>query len=155
MRDSPNPWHCLCLHISFKAAMAHLIMCATVEPGRFQCGPALPGEVSSAARRARRTFPKEKYRIFLQNIRRKIRHIWRKIRFRYSLSDDLAITFPEVPELHVRVQINALCYGDTRVTTMFLTFFYMLMRGEEALGTLLGNGMTPLCYQPLSGRDDH
>jgi hypothetical protein len=35
-------------------------MCATAEPGRFQCGQARPGEGSSAARRARRSFPKEK-----------------------------------------------------------------------------------------------
>ena len=34
-------------------------MCATAEPGRFQCGPARPGEGSSAARSARRSFPKE------------------------------------------------------------------------------------------------
>jgi hypothetical protein len=35
-------------------------MCATAEPGRFQCGPARPGEGSSAAQRVRRSFPKEK-----------------------------------------------------------------------------------------------
>jgi hypothetical protein len=34
-------------------------MCATAEPGRFQCCPARPGEGSSAARSARRSFPKE------------------------------------------------------------------------------------------------
>ena len=58
-------------------------MCATAEPGRFQCGPARPGEGSSAARRARRSFPNEKAPDFLENFSRKIRRKWRKNRFCY------------------------------------------------------------------------
>jgi hypothetical protein len=51
-------------------------MCATAEPGRFQCGTARPGEVSR----------RKKHRIFLENFSRKIRRKWRKILFRYRAS---------------------------------------------------------------------
>ncbi len=88
LRDSPVQWHCRaqCLHIGFKAAM-DLRPCvqrrnledssATPRaPAKFPVWPDAPGEVSRS----------KKYRIFLQIIRRKIRYIWRKIRFRYAKS---------------------------------------------------------------------
>ncbi len=62
LRDSPVPWHCRarCQHISFKAAAA-LRKHAQQEPGRFQCDPARPCEVSR--RKSCRIFI-EMYRFF-------------------------------------------------------------------------------------------
>jgi hypothetical protein len=88
--DSPVPWYCRaqCLLISFKAALA-LQPCvqrrsledsseAWRAPAKFPVLPGAPGEVSR----------RKKYRSFLQNIRRKIRHIWRKIWIRFKVDND-------------------------------------------------------------------